>query len=319
MPDEYPDLLPVEPPGHPVRGTVKPPGSKSITNRALVLAALSSVARPVRLRGCLRSEDTEVMLAALRRLGFAVHEDWDDPRQLVTVQRGQRPVIPAREAELFVANSGTTMRFLTAAVSLGSGTYRLDGVARMRERPIGDLLESLALLGIEARRGHGTGCPPVEVRGGGWRGGNVAINAAVSSQFLSGLLMAAPFAPVDTTFQVQGDLVSRPYVDMTIRMMHQWHLRVVGSATNTFHVPGNQPPDGLREGVYDIEPDASAASYFFAAAAITGGRVTVPGLAPHGLQGDVHFVDVLERMGCRVERTPGGLTVEGGALRGIEV
>jgi 3-phosphoshikimate 1-carboxyvinyltransferase len=315
----YPPALPIEPLTGPVAATVRPPGSKSITNRALVLAALSSVRLPQRLVGCLRSEDTEVMIAALERLGYKVRTGWDSPEQVVTVFRGDRPIVPAGSAELFVANSGTSVRFLTALVSLGQGRYRLDGVPRMRERPIGDLLAALDQLGIRAGSEASNGCPPVWIEGGSWRGGRVSIRGDVSSQFLSGLLLAAPFAPCTTTFEVAGPLVSRPYVDMTERMLHAWHLRISTPSPTSYLVPGEQAPDGLSGGGYAIEPDASAASYFFAAAAITGGRVTVPGLAMHALQGDVCFVDVLERMGCTVERGTEALTVQGGRLHGIDV
>jgi 3-phosphoshikimate 1-carboxyvinyltransferase len=315
----YPPTLPVEPSSGPIVATVCPPGSKSITNRALILAALSSVGAPQRLLGCLRSEDTEVMINALVRLGYDVKTDWDSPEQAVTVFRGDRPIVPARSAELNVANSGTTMRFLTALVSLGQGRYRLDGVPRMRERPMGDLLSALDQLGIKATSEAGNGCPPVWIEGGTWRGGRVSIRGDVSSQFLSGLLLAAPFAPCTTTFELAGPLVSRPYVDMTERMLHAWHLRISTPSPTSYLVPGEQQPDGLNNNEYAIEPDASAASYFFAAAAITGGRVRVPGLAMHALQGDVCFVDVLERMGCAVERGENALTVQGGRLHGTDV
>ncbi|MFO0846317.1 MAG: 3-phosphoshikimate 1-carboxyvinyltransferase [Gemmataceae bacterium] len=319
MPPEfsYPDELPIPPLARPPRATVTPPGSKSITNRALVLAALSSVRRPQLLTGCLRSEDTEVCIAALRKLGYEVEADWAGPLSAVSVFRGDRPVVPAPEADLSVGNSGTTMRFLTAMLALGHGRYRLDGVPRMRERPIADLLEALGQLGVQARSERGNGCPPVVIDGGSWRGGKVRVRGDVSSQFLSGLLMAAPFAPAATTFEVVGPLVSQPYVEMTCRMMHDWRLVTTSSSPHV--VPGGQPADGLPNGAYAVEPDASAASYFFAAAAITGGRVTVPGLSAHGLQGDVRFVDVLERMGCAVERSADAITVQGGELTGTDV
>jgi 3-phosphoshikimate 1-carboxyvinyltransferase len=315
----YPDRLAIEPLARAPSATVRVPGSKSITNRALVLAALTSQARPQHLTGALRSEDTEVMIAALRRLGIHLDADWNPPEPAVTVLRGERPSIPAAEADLFVANSGTTMRFLTALVCLGHGRYRLDGVPRMRQRPIEDLLVALRQLGVNARSENGDGCPPVVVDAGGLPGGHVRIKGDVSSQFLSALLMAAPFARQDTLIEVDGPLVSRPYVDMTVRMMHQWHLRIAEPRDGAFEIPGNQAPDGLRTGSYAVEPDASAASYFFASAAVTGGRVTVPGLFLHSLQGDVRFVDVLARMGCTVEHDAGQITVQGGPLRGTEV
>ena len=310
----YPEQLPIEPLARPPLARIRPPGSKSITNRALVLAALSSVGRPQHLRGCLVSEDTEVMIDSLRRLGYQI----DRQGTTIGVFRGERPLVPAEEADLFVANSGTTMRFLTALVALGHGRYRLDGVPRMRERPIADLLDALDRLGVRAS-GEPGGYPPVVVQGGTWRGGRIGVRGDVSSQFLSGLLMAAPFAPSTTTFEVAGPLISGPYVAMTRRMLHQWHLRIQTPAPDCFLVPGEQAPDGLPDAGYPVEPDASAASYFFAAAAITGGEVTVPGLTMHALQGDVCFVDVLERMGCTVRRGPDAITVRGGPLQGIEV
>ena len=273
----YPAELEILPTDRPVSGTIAPPGSKSITNRALVLAALSSVRYPVTLDGALDSEDTRVMIEALRTLGYAVEPDWNLPRPTIQVRRGKKPVVPAERGDLFVANSGTTMRFLTAMVALGHGTYRLDGIPRMRERPIRDLLEALDQLGIAATSEVGDGCPPVSIRGGTWRGGRVRIRGDVSSQFLSGLLLAAPFAPSTTTFEVEGGLVSRPYIEMTTRMMHIFHLRVSSPTPDSYLVPGDQEADGLPHGEYIVEPDASAASYFFAAAAITGGTVTVPG------------------------------------------
>ncbi len=312
-----PDQLAIEPLAHPPRAAVRVPGSKSITNRALPLAALAGEpGASTALRGCLHSEDTEVMIDALRRLGFGVEASWGGDCPLVTVRRPPGPLVPAAGADLFVANSGTTMRFLTALVCLGHGRYRLDGVPRMRERPIGDLLASLRQLGVNARSEAGNDCPPVVVEANGLPGGRVRIKGDVSSQFLSALLMVAPFAVGDLIIEVEGPLVSRPYVDMTVRMMHDWHLRIAERPEGTFEVPGGQT--GRRED-YAVEPDASAASYFFAAAAITGGEVAVPGLVRHSLQGDVCFVDVLARMGCEVRADGHGITVRGGKLTGVDV
>lgn len=307
----YPPQLPLDPVRGPVRGTITPPGSKSITNRALVLAALASVKQPITLSGCLDSEDTDVMVDSLKKLGYLVEDG-----TTLCVHRGDRPVVPNAAADLFVGNSGTTMRFLTALVSLGHGSYRLDGIPRMRERPIADLLLALSGLGIHARCEADNGCPPVVIEGGTWRGGTVAVKGDISSQFLSGLLLAAPFAPAETTFAVSGPLVSRPYVDMTVAMLRQWGLTVTTPDAATFVVPARQSSPRTE---YAIEPDASSASYFLAAAAITGGRVTVPGLSMASLQGDVRFVDALEQMGCAVERAPGSLTVHGRPLRGIDL
>jgi 3-phosphoshikimate 1-carboxyvinyltransferase len=313
----YPETLEVRPLERPPAAAVEVPGSKSITNRALVLAALCGRDQPCEVTNYLRCEDTEVMIAALRDLEFHVEADWEGAR----VRVGSRCVykrIPALHADLFVANSGTTMRFLTAMVCLGHGRYRLDGVPRMRERPIGDLLEALRQLGVAAVSEGANGCPPVRIETDGLPGGRVRIKGDLSSQFLSGLLLAAPFAHGDVEIQVDGTLVSRPYIEMTLRMMDDWGLTVLRDWQDSrFLVPAPQSPYGGL--CYRVEPDASAASYFFAAAAITGGRVTVLGLPEKSLQGDVGFVDVLADMGCRVERCSSGITVHGRPLRGLDV
>jgi 3-phosphoshikimate 1-carboxyvinyltransferase len=307
----YPRQLPITPLAGPPQAVARVPGSKSITNRALVLAALTTRGDCV-LDGALQSEDTEVMVESLRRLGFAIDADW--PRLQLNRAR-TKEIIPAKAAELYVANSGTTMRFLTALVALGHGRYRLDGVPRMRERPIQDLLDALAQLGVRAHSEQDNGCPPVVVEAAGLRGGRVHIKGSTSSQFLSGLLMAAPFADEPLTIAVDGTLVSVPYVTMTVAMMRQFGLTIEATG-GTFRIPGGQQ-GGVSH--YAIEPDASAASYFLAAAAIMQGRVTVAGLPMQSLQGDVRFIEVLRQMGCRVQRGTEGVTVEGGPLHGIDV
>lgn len=297
--------------------TVRVPGSKSITNRALVLAALTAADKDgILLDGALQSEDTEVMVDSLRRLGFYVAAEWHVGIVRVASDHAQVR-IPAAQADLLVANSGTSMRFLTALVALGHGRYRLDGVPRMRERPIDDLLDALKQLGVNATSEHRNGCPPVVIDANGLPGGTVRIKGDTSSQFLSGLLMAAPFARNDVAIEVDGSLVSAPYVTMTVAMMRQFGLRVEQEGARRFHVPAPQQPRPLAR--YDIEPDASAASYFFAVAAITGGSITIAGLSAKSLQGDVRFVEVLQKMGCRLERSADSLTVRGGPLAGIDV
>lgn len=304
------DRIEIEPCG-PVRGSIRPPGSKSITNRALVCAALARGSSL--LQGALDSEDTRVMAEALNRLGIPVQPDWSEGTIRVSGCGGR---LPAHQAELFVANSGTSMRFLTALVALGNGVYRLDGVPRMRQRPIADLLDALHQLGVAAESETGHGCPPVLVRSQGLRGGRATVAGDVSSQFLSGLLMALPCAAGPTEVSVAGTLVSKPYVDMTLAVMADFGVEVAHEQLQRFFVAGNQPY-GAR--VYCVEPDASAASYFWAAAAITGGRVTVEGLSRSSLQGDVAFCDCLVQMGCRVEYSAEGITMHGGPLRGIDV
>jgi 3-phosphoshikimate 1-carboxyvinyltransferase len=313
-----PECLTIEPLRRPPEAVVLVPGSKSITNRALVLAALSTRSQLFTLTGALHSEDTEVMLGALNALGFDVRPDWNaNPPtiQLRPVSAGR--VIPVAKADLFAGNSGTTMRFLTAVVSLGEGRYRVSGIARMHERPIQDLLDSLRRLGVQAVSERDNGCPPVVVETTGWQTNTVEVRGAVSSQFLSGLMLAAPFAPRETCVVFDETLVSRPYLDMTEAMLRAWGFEVrFRERSRSFRIPA---PQQSRITSYAIEPDASAASYFFAAAAIASGRVKVSGLTGQSLQGDVHFVDVLEQMGCRVERDEEGITVQGGTLHGVDV
>ncbi len=295
----------------PVVGTIRPPGSKSITNRALVCAALAG--GESELIGALDSEDTQVMVAAWKQLGIRVDRSPDGETLRVEGCGGK---IPARSADSFLANSGTSIRFLTAACCLGSGTFRLDGVARMRERPIEDLLDALRQLGADVRSEQGNGCPPVVVQASGLPGGSAEIAGTISSQFLSAVLMAAPGSRRGVALRVRGDLVSKPYVDMTIAVMRSFGVSVHGEDYRSFTIPAGS---GYRAARYAIEPDASAASYFLAAAAVTGGRVTVDGLFRHSLQGDVAFCECLERMGCRVTYGQRSITVQGGTLRGVEV
>lgn len=305
-----PDTLPITPISHPVRATIRPPGSKSLTNRALVCAVLAAGSST--LRGALKSEDTQVMIASLRALGIEV-EVRDGGKTLIV--DGCAGKLPTSQADLYVANSGTTMRFLTALVTLGNGEYRLDGIPRMRVRPIGDLVAALESLGANILCTDG--CPPVVVHASGLAGGLATIHGNVSSQFLSGLLMAAPYARDGVTIRVEGPLVSVPYVRMTQQVMKAFGVTVI--ATEDFcriEIPGNTKYHPID---YPIEPDASAASYFFAIAAITGGEVTVDGLGLESLQGDVAFCECLKQMGCQVHYGDHEITVFGRPLRAIDV
>jgi 3-phosphoshikimate 1-carboxyvinyltransferase len=313
----FPETLEIVPLSKPPDTAVSVPGSKSITNRALVLAALTAKGYGCTLRNALQSEDTEVMVECLRNLGFRVLTDW--PELAICVSSAENePTIPAGQANLFVGNSGTTMRFLTAMVCLGRGKYHLDGVPRMRERPIADLTSALQHLGVSAL-GQASGCPPVVIFADGLPGGTVSIKGDVSSQFLSGLLLVTPYAESPLIIDVDGPLVSWPYVEMTIKMLRQWGFAVLVSHDPIrFQIVGRQAR-GQKMQEYCIEPDASAASYFWAAAALAGGRVTVQDLGEKSLQGDVRFVDVLADMGCRVERCSAGVTVHGRPLHGIDV
>jgi 3-phosphoshikimate 1-carboxyvinyltransferase len=305
-----PDSIAISPCG-PLRGSIRPPGSKSITNRALVIAALAEGVST--LRGALASEDTHVMIDSLARLGIGVQESQGGETLMIHGCGGK---IPEREAELFVGNSGTTVRFLTAMLAACEGTFRLDGIPRMRERPIADLLTTLNTLGSNAQSDLGTGCPPVTIRAEGLRGGQTKIRGDVSSQFLSALLMAAPYAREDVQILVEGVLVSQPYVHMTLGLMRDFGVQVPAGDLTRFDLRGSQRYRGRD---YAIEPDASAASYFWGAAAVTGGEITVEGLSRDALQGDVGFVDCLEKMGCVVKASADAITVVGRPLRGIDV
>ncbi len=250
---------------------------------------------------------------SLSRLGLAVEAD--EAAATFTVQGGGGR-IPAAEAELFVANAGTAARFLTAAVALGHGRYVIDGTPRMRQRPIQPLLDGLCQLGVDAQARLGNGCPPVVVLARGLPGGTARIRGDLSSQYFSALLLAAPYAERGVTLEVEGTLVSAPYIDMTAGIMADFGVRVECEGERRWRVP---PGQRYRAREYTVEPDASAASYFFAAAAVTGGRVRIPFLGRRSAQGDLELLGVLERMGCTVLREDDAVEVHGpGQLRGVE-
>lgn len=301
-------------PCEPIAGSIRPPGSKSITNRAFICAALAD--GTCRLEQILDSEDTRVMVQALQKVGIAVEVDWEQRQAIVS---GRSGVLPNSEAELYLSNSGTSIRFLTAMLAAGTGRFVLDGNPRMRERPIHDLLDGLQQLGADVGSLHDTGCPPVELRASGLHGGTVRVRGDVSSQYLSGLLMACPYAKQPTTIEVSGELVSKPYVTMTLDVMAAFGIELPNPATTNPPFSKFEVPQGKYQSqTYEIEPDASAASYFFAAAAITGGQVTVEGLNRQSLQGDVEFVSLLEQMGCTVQWGENAITLRGGSLHGID-
>ncbi len=296
----------------PIHHTVQIPGSKSITNRALPIAALADGA--THLTNALFSDDSRHFMDSLQRLGYKL-EASAITSTITVYGEGIRPLNHPGGVELFVGNSGTTARFISAFVSLGRGTYRIDGVKRMRERPMGDLLAGLRDLGVNAHDELQTGCPPLKIDTSGIKGGTAVVKSNASSQYLSGLLIAAPYALGPVEIRVPGELVSAPYVDMTIKMMKRFGADIEsdGSIFRT-------KPSRYQAGDYAIEPDASGASYFLAAAAICGGSVTVAGLSADSLQGDAKFARVLEMMGCAVIYDQNGITVTGpvDGLHGVE-
>ena len=301
---------------HPIVGRITVPGSKSITNRALICAAMAHGTSV--LQGVLDSEDTRVMVDAWMALGLSIH--WDRAARSIRMTGcdGQPPVA---KGDLHIANSGTSIRFLTAALATTHGEYVLDGVPRMRERPIGDLIDGLRELGADVSSLNATypNCPPVRVAANGLRGGTGSVAGDVSSQFLSGMMMASPYASSPVAIRVLGDLVSKPYVDMTAAVMKAFGVEVQMQQEQLGLEYRIEAPQSYVGCEYAIEPDASAASYFFGAAAITGGSMRTDGLSFGALQGDVQFAKVLETMGCQVCSGKDYIEVSGRASRGIDI
>ncbi len=291
-----------------VEATVSLPGSKSLTHRALIAGALAGGESLV--TNALVAEDTLLTAQALRKLGAGI--DWQD----ATVRlRGTGGRLQPVAEPLHFGNSGTSHRFFTALVALGQGEYLLTGSPRLCQRPVGELLAALRLLGVKAESQRGDGCPPVIVQGG-LTGGRTRLSGRVSSQYLSALLLIGPLAPLGVEVEITGELVSRPYVDLTLEVMAAYGISYFRRGYRFFQVPGGQ---AYQPREYAVEADASSAAYFWAAAAVTGGRVTVANLSVDSTQGDIDFLSVLARMGCHLESSPAGLTVVGGPLIGITV
>lgn len=294
-----------------IHATIIVPGSKSISNRALLLSALAG--GQSRLTGVLDSDDTRVMAGALRQLGATIDIDGDC---WTVIGTGGDLAIPGQILD--VQASGTAARFLAAVQTIVPGASRLDGTSRMRERPIDDLLGALRGLGADISSALDNGCPPVICAGGPLRGGEVQLDASRSSQYLSAVLQVAPLAQHDVTLRLRdGILVSRPYVDLTLSVMRDFGVKANFVNDRTLHVASGQ---AYRARDYRVEPDASTAAYFFGAAAITGGRVEVAGLPGDSAQADMGVLGVLEQMGCEVHRGPDATVVAAPrGLRGVDV
>lgn len=303
--------LKIQPMTAPIDADVAIPGSKSITNRVLLIAALADGIS--HLNNALMSDDTRYMANALRDLGIRVDES-DNAFNVY----GTGGHIPADRAELHIGNSGTSARFLAAYLGLGNGTYTIDGVERMRERPIQDLLDGLTPLGVTARcEGKDGLCPPALIVASGLKGGRTTMNGSKSSQYFTALLQVASYAQTDVEIHVKGDLVSKPYIDLTIAVMRDFGIEVTNNNYRSFTITAGQR---YHSRTYQIEPDASNASYFFAAAALTDGRVRVPNLTAQSIQGDIGFVDILSKMGCEIDKDPKGIEVRGtGRLSGLDI
>jgi len=287
------------------------PGSKSLTNRALLIAALAN--GTTHLTNALFSDDSRYFAKALQTLGFDIQLDEENLSMTVT---GLGGTIPAKKAELFIGNAGTAARFLSAFLTLGHGEYILDGEPRMRERPIGDLMNALNQLGVEMEAADNN-CPPVEIFAKGLSGGKTKIAGDISSQFLSALLMVAPYAQSPIEVTLSTDLNSKPYVDMTISIMKDFGVEIERDTYSQFAI---HPSFYSPLSTYAIESDASAASYFFAAPAICGGTVKVENISGKSVQGDIAFLDVLQQMGCSVTESDNSITVHGpSSIVGIDI
>lgn len=301
-----------------VDGVVDLPGSKSISNRVLLLAALAK--EPTAIKNLLLSDDIRHMLDSLDLLGVSVSED-----ERYGAGKGlqncivENAIADHYEApvEMFLGNAGTAMRPLCAVLNTKSGNFTLTGEPRMYERPIGDLVDALRVLGASIEYLGDEGFPPLKISGKSLSGGTVEMDCHLSSQFLSAFLLAAPLASEDVTIKIKGTLVSVPYVDITLAIMERFGVKVAHENYQRFHIRGAQ--NYRSPGAMTIEPDASSASYFLAAAAIKGGTVRVNGLNRDALQGDVKFVDVLEAMGAKVNWGDDFVEVSRGELKGVDL
>jgi 3-phosphoshikimate 1-carboxyvinyltransferase len=289
---------------------VSVPGSKSYTHRILIASALSD--GTCRIENALLAEDTRLTLQALKQMGIRIEEA---PERRFMVHGSSGHLHPSEEL-IYLGNSGTSMRLLTAVAALGRRKLTLYGTERMAVRPIQDLIDALQRLDVRIRSTNPNGCPPVEVHGGPIGGGSVAINCRTSSQYLSALLLIAPYTEKGLDIAVTEGPVSKPYVDMTIDVMNQFGVGVDREDYDRFRVAGRQT---YRAGAYAVEPDASQAGYFWAAAAVCGTRIKVRGVARNSRQGDVNFAQLLADMGCEIKRESDGITIAGRHLRAAEI
>ncbi len=302
-------MIEIQPVEH-LSATVDIPASKSYTNRALLIAALAD--GECRVENPLFSDDTHYMSEALIRFGIPVRRE--DGKAFIVSGTGGKITAPAEE--IFVGNAGTTMRFLTTFSTLANGVTRLNGDKRMQERPIGDLLDCLKQMQVEAVSVRGNQCPPLEIHGGQVPGGEVRLAGNKSSQYLTSILLSAPYFANDTTIRIQGDLTSKTYADITLDIMGAFGVRVENENYQRFKVFAGEH---YRARDYRVEGDWSSASYFLGAAAVAGGEISLTGLNPDSVQGDAQFVDVLAQMGCEIEKSSEKIRVKGNPLKGITI
>lgn len=296
-----------------VSGTVNLPGSKSVSNRALLLAALAE--GTTTLTNLLDSDDIRHMLNALTKLGVE-YQLSADKTQCVVKGLGKAFSVDS-STELFLGNAGTAMRPLAAALCLGQGEFVLTGEPRMKERPIGHLVDALVEAGADITYLENENYPPLNIKGTGLKGGHVKIDGSISSQFLTAFLMSAPLAESDVTIEIVGELVSKPYIDITLHIMKQFGVEVENQDYQNFVVKSGQQYQS--PGQFLVEGDASSASYFLAAAAIKGGEIKVTGIGKNSIQGDIHFADALEKMGADIEWGDDYILCRKGELVGIDM
>nr|WP_319553896.1 3-phosphoshikimate 1-carboxyvinyltransferase [uncultured Vibrio sp.] len=296
-----------------IQGEVNLPGSKSVSNRALLLAALAK--GTTRLTNLLDSDDIRHMLNALTTLGVQ-YQLSEDKTECVVEGLGQ-PFSVSEPVELFLGNAGTAMRPLAAALCLGEGEYVLTGEPRMKERPIGHLVTALQDAGADIEYLENENYPPLKIVGTGLKSGTVSIDGSISSQFLTAFLMSAPLAEGEVRINIEGDLVSKPYIDITLHIMKQFGVDVINNDYQEFVIPAGQ--HYVAPGDFLVEGDASSASYFLAAAAIKGGEVKVTGIGKNSIQGDIQFADALEKMGAEIEWGDDYVIARAGQLKGIDM
>ena len=290
-----------------VKAVIESPPSKSYTNRALIIAALANGNSII--KNPLFSDDTNYMISALRQFGIKIIKNGNN-----IIVHGKNGKLSPSKNNIFVGNAGTAMRFITSLASIAEGGTTITGDKRMQQRPIKDLLDALNQLGVESESNNGF--PPIKIYGGLFNGGNVKLKGDVSSQFLSSILMCAPYAKKDVTISIVGNLTSKPYVDITLDVMKNFGIDVKNLNYKKFIINNNKKYKPIN---YKIEGDASSASYFFAAAAITKGKIMVKNINPNSKQGDIKFVDILKKMGCGVKKGNDFIEVQGNRLKSVDV
>ncbi|MCL9782671.1 3-phosphoshikimate 1-carboxyvinyltransferase [Vibrio sp. S4M6] len=296
-----------------VNGEINLPGSKSVSNRALLLAALAK--GKTRLTNLLDSDDIRHMLNALTKLGVSYSLSSD---KTVCEVEGLAGAFSCESAqELFLGNAGTAMRPLAAALCASTGEFVLTGEPRMKERPIGHLVDALRQAGADVQFLENENYPPLKIKGTGIQGGTVSIDGSISSQFLTAFLMSAPLASDDVTIEIVGELVSKPYIDITLHIMQQFGVEVINQDYQTFIIRSGQ--QYVSPGDFLVEGDASSASYFLAAAAIKGGEIKVTGIGRNSIQGDIQFADALEKMGAEIEWGDDYVIARRGSLKAIDM